>query len=107
MHKAKYALERYSHNLVIGNLLSTRKWEVVFVSPNRPDKWIRVPGVVAAGHERAVGDGRGEAPLDPESLPEGDPEVEIESLIIPALEEVHTSHIAEARDQAGGGDGAV
>ncbi|KAK7729827.1 Phosphopantothenate--cysteine ligase cab2 [Cytospora paraplurivora] len=103
VHKAKYALERYSHNLVIGNLLSTRKWEVVFVSLNRPDKWIRVPGVVSkAGHKRTISDSQKEKPLDPESLPEGDPEVEIESLIIPALEELHTSHIAEARGQADG-----
>lgn len=48
MHKAKTALERYSHNLVIGNLLSTRKWEVVFVAPGRPDKWIRLLSVAAA-----------------------------------------------------------
>ncbi|KAH0547994.1 hypothetical protein GP486_008264, partial [Trichoglossum hirsutum] len=41
--KAHHSLERYSHHLVIGNLLSTRKWEVVFVSPNAPDRWIRVP----------------------------------------------------------------
>jgi phosphopantothenate-cysteine ligase len=41
--KAHYALNRYAHHLVIGNLLSTRKWEVVFVSPYRPDYWIRVP----------------------------------------------------------------
>lgn len=45
--KAEQALQRYSHHLVIGNLLSTRKWEVVFVSKDAQGKtverWIRVP----------------------------------------------------------------
>jgi len=44
-------------------------------------------GVAASGGEV------GEAPLDPRDLPEGEPEMEIESLIIPAVEELHTSHI--------------
>lgn len=103
VHKAKYALERYSHNLVIGNLLSTRKWEVVFVSPTRPDKWIRVPSVqTTAGHKRTISETEKEKPLDPSTLPEGDPEVEIESIIIPALKEVHTAHIAEAKGTENG-----
>lgn len=103
VHKAKYALERYSHNLVIGNLLSTRKWEVVFVSPNRPDKWIRVPSVqTVAGHKRTISETEKEKPLDPSTLPEGEPEVEIESIIIPALREVHTAHISEAKGEENG-----
>jgi phosphopantothenate---cysteine ligase (ATP) len=32
-------------------------------------------------------------PLDPKSLPEGDPDVEIEGLIIPAVEDLHTEYI--------------
>ena len=40
--KADYALKKYSHHLFIGNLLSTRKWEVVFVS-QAGEHWIRVP----------------------------------------------------------------
>lgn len=41
--KAIQALERYNHQLVIGNLLQTRNKEVVFVSnKNRSGKWIRV-----------------------------------------------------------------
>lgn len=40
--KANYALKKYAHHLVIGNLLTTRKWEVVFVSEDET-KWIRVP----------------------------------------------------------------
>lgn len=43
VHKAQYSLDRYQHHLVIGNLLSTRKWEVVFVAPGQKDQWIRVP----------------------------------------------------------------
>ncbi|KAJ5220139.1 Phosphopantothenate--cysteine ligase CAB2 [Penicillium chermesinum] len=43
VYKAQTALQRYSHHLVIGNLLSTRKWEVVFISPDQPERWIRVP----------------------------------------------------------------
>jgi phosphopantothenate-cysteine ligase len=102
VHKAQYSLTRYQHHLVIGNLLSTRKWEVVFVAPGQADQWIRVPrnrrkktisgmeimvGVAAAGGEG------GEKPLDPKDLPEGEPEMEIESLIIPAVEQMHTLHI--------------
>jgi phosphopantothenate-cysteine ligase len=30
--KAQYSLDKYTHHLVISNLLLTRKWEVVFVS---------------------------------------------------------------------------
>jgi phosphopantothenate-cysteine ligase len=106
VHKAQYSLTRYQHHLVIGNLLSTRKWEVVFVAPGQPDMWIRVPrhrrkktitgienmvGVAASGGDIA------ETPLDPNDLPEGEPEMEIESLIIPAVEEMHTTHIKNAK----------
>jgi phosphopantothenate---cysteine ligase (ATP) len=102
VHKAQYSLDRYQHHLVIGNLLSTRKWEVVFVAPGQKDQWIRVPrhrrkktisgvenmvGVAASGGEV------GERPLDPSELPEGEPEMDIESLIIPAVEELHAVHI--------------
>jgi phosphopantothenate-cysteine ligase len=108
VHKAQYSLDRYQHHLVIGNLLSTRKWEVVFVAPGQQDKWIRVPrsrrkktisgvenliGVAASGGEV------GEKPLDPSELPEGEPEMEIESLIIPAVEEMHTSHIRNVANE--------
>ncbi|KAM3160871.1 Phosphopantothenate--cysteine ligase CAB2 [Lachancea thermotolerans] len=42
--KATQALDRYNHQLVIGNLLQTRNKEVVFVSEqNRKGDWIRVP----------------------------------------------------------------
>ena len=62
---------------------STRKWEVVFVAPGHPDRWIRVP---------AVG-GPKDEPVDPKNLPEGDPDVEIEGLIIPAVKDLHTEYL--------------
>ncbi|GEQ67833.1 hypothetical protein JCM33374_g1499 [Metschnikowia sp. JCM 33374] len=40
--KATEALRRYHHQLVIGNLLQTRKKEVVFVTPNGDESWIRL-----------------------------------------------------------------
>ncbi|KAK4649266.1 Phosphopantothenate--cysteine ligase cab2 [Podospora bellae-mahoneyi] len=90
VHKAKYSLDRYQHHLVIGNLLSTRKWEVVFVSPGNPDKWIRIP---QGGKLDDAKEAEKDEPLDPKSLPEQEPEAEIESLIIPAVAELHTKYI--------------
>lgn len=43
-------------------------------------------------------------PLDPALLPEGDPDIEIESLIIPALERLHTVHIRDAKNGGKNGD---
>lgn len=85
VHKAQYSLDRYQHHLVIGNLLATRKWEVVFVAPGQDNKWIRVKK------------GGKNIPIDPKDLPEGEPEVEIESLIIPAVQELHGSYIRDGR----------
>ncbi|AET38832.1 phosphopantothenate--cysteine ligase CAB2 Ecym_3343 [Eremothecium cymbalariae DBVPG len=46
--KATQALERYSHQLVIGNLLQTRNKEVVFISEeNREGDWIRLNSSVS------------------------------------------------------------
>ncbi|RYP55962.1 hypothetical protein DL769_010004 [Monosporascus sp. CRB-8-3] len=130
VHKARYSLDRYQHHLVIGNLLTTRKWEVVFVSPGERDRWIRVPGarrkrthagvgeMVGGAAERDGDDGDAAAetdarndrsllgddkPIDPASLPEGEPEIEIESLIIPAVKGLHDKHIQSvaARNKSG------
>lgn len=89
VHKARTSLERYHHHLVIGNLLTTRKWEVVFVSPGREDRWLRV------GRTGGWGDAEGR-PLRADELPHEEPESEIESLIIPAVKELHGEHIAGA-----------
>ncbi|KAL3297621.1 DNA/pantothenate metabolism flavoprotein [Colletotrichum asianum] len=94
VHKAKYSLERYQHHLVIGNLLSTRKWEVVFVAPGQRDRWVRVPSAQQGPRDSTPAEDK---PLDPAALPEGDPEVEIESLIIPAVQELHSKHIQSLR----------
>jgi phosphopantothenate-cysteine ligase len=67
--KAKAALDKYQHQLVIGNLLQTRKKEIVFVFPNGDEKWIK---------------------LTPEQI---DKEVEIESVIIPNVIEAHQDWI--------------
>ena len=101
--KAQGALQKYAHHLVIGNLLATRKWEVVFVAPEMEEWWIRVPVhrrvksmSDAAGSiqrpQKAVlmGDGEGEGNEDGEL---GELEVEIESLIVPEVAEMHERHI--------------
>ena len=105
VHKAQTALRRYSHHLVIGNLLSTRKWEVVFVTPDAPyERWFRVPksrrsksisgaeeqvGLAEAATRAAGGDDQG-AP-GPESEAQIGPEgMEIERLFIPEVVKLHS-----------------
>lgn len=66
--KANQALLRYQHLLVIGNLLQTRKSEVVFVTPDGKEDWVR---------------------LTPEQVAQG---VEIESLIIPMVVTAHDGY---------------
>ncbi|GAA5835070.1 hypothetical protein JCM9279_007188 [Rhodotorula babjevae] len=48
--KARGALERYGHQIVVGNLLETRKHEVVFVQRDG-EEWLRIP----ADAERGAG----------------------------------------------------
>lgn len=112
--KAKYALNKYSHHLVIGNLLLTRKWEVVFVSVLDGEKWIRVPSnrrtKSFSGLQSLVGSAdqlantqTAEAERSVSELgiiPEGEPAVEIESLIIPEIEIMHTRLIEQALARA-------
>jgi phosphopantothenate-cysteine ligase len=40
--KSRVALERYGHQLVIGNILSTRKQVVYFIAPGVPSQEIRL-----------------------------------------------------------------
>ncbi|KAI9821484.1 MAG: hypothetical protein M1832_003331 [Thelocarpon impressellum] len=115
VHKARHSLERYSHHLVIGNLLSTRKWEVVFIAPNAPDRWIRVPrqrrtksmsgvhqqvGLAARGggsDEAAMaGDERDDGDEGDHAFPDREPAMEIESLIVPEVARQHTKLIERA-----------
>ena len=114
VQKAQYALKKYSHHLVIGNLLSTRKWEVVFVSAQSPDHWIRVPrnkrtrsfsgvpkhvGLASAdGAHKDSGsllDGGGDG--EEVEIVMGEPSVEIESMIIPEVAELHSKHMGNGK----------
>ncbi|OJJ61223.1 hypothetical protein ASPSYDRAFT_806669 [Aspergillus sydowii CBS 593.65] len=119
VYKAQTALDTYSHHLVVGNLLSTRKWEVVFVTPDPPhERWIRVPksrrsksisGVedqvgLAEAAKRSLGDDSSATPDGAESSKneaavttrEG---TEIESLIIPELVKLHSNMIGKFHKQ--------
>ncbi|KAF4124506.1 phosphopantothenate---cysteine ligase (ATP) [Geosmithia morbida] len=87
VHKARTSLARYQHHLVIGNLLPTRKWEVVFVSPGRKDRWLRVPSKSGDWSDEDV------RRLHEGHIPSGEPLMELESLIIPAVKELHDQHI--------------
>ncbi|KAK0809295.1 Phosphopantothenate--cysteine ligase cab2 [Friedmanniomyces endolithicus] len=82
--KARYALEKYSHHLVIGNLLNTRKWEVLFVSADGGERWIRVPpGRRSPSVTNWAQDG----------AQMGEPAIEIESWIVPEVAKEHTKMI--------------
>ena len=97
--KAETALHRYSHHLVIGNLLSTRKWEVVFVAPGVRERWIRVPShrrvksmsspsnSVGNALAAAVANGQNESSM-PNAMP-----IEIESIIVPEVAKLHSNHM--------------
>lgn len=112
--KAQYALNKYSHHLVIGNLLATRKWEVVFVSVLDGERWIRVPSSRRAksfsGVHSLVGSADQLATTDvveadgsvrdQGGIPKGEPAVEIESLIIPEIGTMHTKLIEQARTRS-------
>ena len=100
LSKARQSLYRYHHDLVIGNLLMTRKWEVVFIS-KEGERWIRVPRSKRtksfSGMEKLVGwiEGKTEETSDDLNggpVTEG---LEIESLIIPELVVLHSEMIEE------------
>lgn len=119
VYKAQTALDTYAHHLVVGNLLSTRKWEVVFVTPDPPhERWIRVPkshrsksisGVedqvgLAEAAKRSLGDDASTTPDGADSSKneaaittrEG---TEIESLIIPELVKLHSNMVEKFHKQ--------
>lgn len=103
--KAQAALRRYSHHLVIGNLLSTRKWEVVFIAPNSEENWIRVPmhrriksmsagaGLMVRPSLAAL---RGEDVVQDETMTT-ESELEIESLIVPEVARMHGTFIQASK----------
>jgi phosphopantothenate-cysteine ligase len=72
--KARVALERYGHQIVVGNDLATRKYEVIFVQKDA-EEWVRISEEqVAAG-------------------------VEIEEQIVSRLVQMHDEHIAQRRQE--------
>lgn len=103
--KAEQALDRYGHDLVIGNLLTTRKWEVVFIIKGDGERWIRVPrsrrSKSISGVEDLVGKAEGRkkeessVDLNGGTVTEG---MEIESLIVPELVAEHTARINKVGD---------
>jgi phosphopantothenate---cysteine ligase (ATP) len=106
--KAEQSLDKYQHDLVVGNLLTTRKWEVVFISKDGGEKWLRVPKTRRSksfsGIERMVG--LADRKREPESVDleggtvtEG---LEIESLMIPELKLMHDEMIRA--NEANGGE---
>jgi phosphopantothenate---cysteine ligase (ATP) len=68
IQKARYSLIKYQHQLVIGNLLNTRKTEVVLVT-EKDENWIRTEGR----------------------------DIDIEKLIIPKCIELHQKRIKEGK----------
>ncbi|KAI8907849.1 DNA/pantothenate metabolism flavoprotein [Gorgonomyces haynaldii] len=54
MSKARQALERYGHQIVIGNMLNTRKQVVWFITKDSEDELRLSPEQVASGHEIEV-----------------------------------------------------
>ena len=106
--KAEYSLDKYQHDLVIGNLLTTRKWEVVFVSKDGGERWIRVPKTRRSKSFSGVQEmvGLADRKREPErvdleggTVTEG---LEIESLMIPELKVLHDEMIS-AHGRGGGG----
>ena len=102
--KAQKSLERYMHHLVIGNLLSTRKWEVVFVAPEAEEHWITVPmhrriksmsGTSSLLNRPVLASLEAASSQDVETVAPA-PEQEIESLIVPEVERMHTMFIENA-----------
>ncbi|KAL2374323.1 hypothetical protein RJZ57_001195, partial [Blastomyces gilchristii] len=112
--KSEQALNRYSHHLVIGNLLSTRKWEVVFVARGADGKisehWLRIPKTAAAApqsgsrrlswnvvqphQQNSVTEGKKEYGFQVTTADVNAGEmIEIESLIVPQLKKKHTAMI--------------
>ena len=99
--KAQSALERYSHHLVIGNLLSTRAREVVFVTPDGMERWIQVPDPSTVKSASALPSTTKKGLVDEPLLETSNASfevtdsvpVEIESIIVPEVVKLHDVHI--------------
>lgn len=89
--KCQTALKKYSHHLVIGNLLRTRKFEVVLVPAGGKEKWLRVPA------NRRTKSITGQTVDALETIESREPPIDIESWIIPEIKKMH-SEIIEKGD---------
>lgn len=85
--KCQSALTKYSHHLVIGNLLRTRKFEVLMVSAGKPEKWLRVP---VNRRSRSI---TGQTMGSIGGADSRDPPIDIESWIIPEVAKLHSEMI--------------
>ena len=98
--KSQKALQRYSHHLVIGNLLASRKYEVVLVTPNLEEHWIHVPV-----HRRTKSIGEALAPVNnttdvkPQDHNDSEPEslIEIESMIVSEVAKLHSQYMQDSK----------
>jgi phosphopantothenate-cysteine ligase len=93
--KARAALDRYGHQLVIGNDLHRRKFEVVFVEP-APTTSPSSEG--AGGGYRESWIRFGEEDVNPAGRRDGKGAREIEKEIVEALVERHEKWIGEGVD---------
>lgn len=85
--KARNALNKYSHHLVIGNLLNTRKFEVLFVPAGGKEHWLRVPA------NRRTKSVTGRSGDDNAGVESREPAIEIESWIVPEIAKMHADII--------------
>ncbi|MCJ1376118.1 hypothetical protein MMC20_007358 [Loxospora ochrophaea] len=103
--KARKALETYSHHLVVGNLLSSRKTEVVLIGPNVKEMWIRLPDHrrFDGPHEQFISTNETKNMTHKSSSQfEGGSESfssEIESLLVPLIADIHRDFIMTARTE--------
>lgn len=87
--KSKKALETYNHQVVVGNILETRKKEVLIVTKDS-EKWIRLDDT-SLGDEGGAGDGS----IENEGECKKSGEAEIEVAIIAELVHMHKRHLRD------------
>ena len=106
--KAQSALDRYSHHLVIGNLLSSRAWEVVFITPNEEERWVRVPtrnrvkslSAPSSTSRKDLFKGTIHKPSEVGFEIVDSAPIEIESIIVPEVIKLHSGHIQVATTES-------
>ena len=97
--KSRQALARYQHHLVIGNILSSRKYEVVFVTHD-DEYWITIPhhrrtfSTTSAAFLRRnmSNEALSQTDIEPDAPPE------IESRIIPEVVKMHQQFVTSVEE---------